>query len=133
MLDGRCARREGGAHFIERSGLSPIFPVTTGDVDLSEVYEGRYECLQGRKRSSTCEEYARASAIARKRSGCLVFTPFRIASGVPRFGQHNFRAIALFAGESDVRAADRRTSRGPVPTFLCGCRVKVTTVWRLSA
>src|SRR5918993_5710587 len=88
MLGGRCAWREGGPHFIERSGLSPIFPVTTGDVDLSEVYEGRYECLQGCKRSSTCEEVARASAIARKRSGCLVFTGYRIASGVPDFGEH---------------------------------------------
>ena len=96
----------------EGSGRSPILPVTEAAArNREQRYEGRYECLQECKRSRTDEEYARASATARERSGCLVLTPDVIAIDVPDGRGTDREHSGILLGFSRVRAYPSNRSR----------------------
>src|SRR5688572_17517192 len=107
-------------YFIEKIGPKPdLSRDGSGSAEPRDacMTEG-YKCERNSERSSTKEENARTGASARERPGCLVFTSFRIASGVPEFRRAQSSTPRDFAGNRRRAEPDGRRRRAAIPTFL---------------
>src|SRR5688572_25010233 len=111
---------EPGRYFIKKIGPKPdLSRDGSGSAEPRDacMTEG-YKCERNSERSSTKEENARAGASARERPGCLVFTSFLIASGVPEFRQAQSSFLAILLGNRRRAEPDGPRRRGVNPTFL---------------
>ena len=89
-----------------------------------------YECLRSAYVAGPCEGNARAGVAVRERSGCLVLTPYVIASGVPKGRRAICGKIPRFVGKSVHPRGASAQAHEWTPTFMCVRCVKATTLWK---